>query len=203
MIDFTLQQLVLRLCAYVFIVGVHGAAVAGTACALGDPGPRHDGRLRLNPLVHLDLLGTASGVLFSAGWIKPISIDPAELRQGRIGLVLVVLAGTAATLLSVVVLRFARPTILSLLPDTVSQTAFALVETIGQLSLWLVVLNLLPVPGLTGGHLLTALLPEWRRAFLRSQPYAAALLTVLAAMGMITSSLGGAYNVLASLVLGE
>ena len=62
--ELPLQQLVLRLAAMVIIAGVHGIAVAATAVALGDPGPRYDGRLRLNPFIHLDLLGTASGVLF-------------------------------------------------------------------------------------------------------------------------------------------
>src|SRR5262249_38132215 len=97
--DYSLQQLVLRLVAMVFLAAVHGLAVAGAACALGDPGPRYDGRLTPHPLSHLDVLGTLAGV-FSAGWIKPIAIDPAELRTGRVGLVLVVLAGTAATLAS-------------------------------------------------------------------------------------------------------
>ena len=72
MIDYSLQQLGLRLAAYVFIGTVHGFAVAASAVALGDEGPRHDGRLSVNPLAHLDVIGTASGVLFSAGWIRPI-----------------------------------------------------------------------------------------------------------------------------------
>ena len=203
MIDFTLQQLVLRLCALVFIAGVHGASVAGLACALGDPGPRYDGRLRLNPLVHLDLLGTVSGVLFLTSWIKPIAIDPAELRQGRIGLVVVVVAGLAANLSSIVVLRLARPLVLPLLPDSASEAAFALVETIGQLSIWFVLVNLLPIPCLTGGHLLTAVKPMWRDRFRRSQPYAAILLTLLAALGVVPSVLEPAYRALAGSVLGE
>jgi Zn-dependent protease len=201
--DFTLNQLVLRLVALVFIAGVHGAAVAAVACALGDQGPRYDGRLRLNPLVHLDLLGTLSGVLFSVGWAKPIAVDPAALRPGRIGLVLIVIAGAAATLLSAFVLLRLRPMLLPLLADTASQTAFALIETIGQLSLWFVLVNLLPVPCLTGCHLLTALIPAWRDILRRSQVYAAVLLTILAGFGVVAGGLGGAYRVLAGAVIGE
>ena len=92
-IDFSLQQLVLRFIAIVFIAALHGFAVAAAACALGDPGPRHDGRLSLNPLAHMDVVGTASGVLFSVGWIRPIAVDPGELGVGRIGLLIVVAAG--------------------------------------------------------------------------------------------------------------
>jgi hypothetical protein len=81
LIEYTLQQFVLRLLAMVFVAAIHGFAVAGTACALGDPGPRYDGRLTANPFTHLDLLGTLAGV-FSLGWIRPIAIDPALLRFG-------------------------------------------------------------------------------------------------------------------------
>ena len=77
-IDFSLQQLVLRFIAIVFIAALHGFAVAAAAGALGDPGPRHDGRLSINPLAHMDVVGTASGVLFSVGWIRPIAVDPDE-----------------------------------------------------------------------------------------------------------------------------
>jgi Zn-dependent protease len=90
-----------------------------------------------------------------------------------------------------------------LLADTASQTVFALIETIGQLSLWFVLVNLLPVPCLTGGHLLTALMPAWRDALRRSQRPAAMLVAMLAFFGIITNALGGVYRVLAGPILGE
>ncbi len=202
MIDFTLQQLVLRLCALLFIAGIHGVAVSGAAVALGDPGPRHDGRLSLNPFVHLDILGGISALLFSVGWIRPISIDSAALRPGRAGLLLVVIAGAAATLLSALALRLVRPMLLPLLPDTASAAVFAVIETTGQLSLWFALCNLLPVPCLTGGHLLTALMPQWREVFRRSRPVAAVLLAILAAAGLVTGLLAPCYGRLTGLILG-
>jgi Zn-dependent protease len=203
LIDFTPQQLILRLCALLFIAGVHGAVVAGTAVALGDPGPRHDARLSLNPFAQLDILGSMSALLFSVGWIRPIAIDPAELRPGRAGLALIVIAGAAATLLSALALRLARPMVLPLLPDTASSVVFALIETTGQLSLWFALCNLLPLPCLTGGHLLTAVMPPWRNVFWRSGLFAAVLLAALAATGLVTGLLAPAYRMLAGPILGE
>jgi Zn-dependent protease len=168
---------------------------------LGDAGPRHDGRLSLNPFAHVDVLGGLSAVLFSIGWIKPVAIDPAQLRPGRVGLVLVVAAGAAATLLCALALRLLRPLLLPLLPDTASALAFALIETTMQLSLWFALVNLLPLPCLTGGHLLTAVAPQWRDAFWRSRLAVAVLLTVLAATGWMTGLLAPAYQVLASAIL--
>jgi Zn-dependent protease len=201
LIDYTLQQFVLRLVAMVIIAGVHGAAVAGTAVALGDPGPRYDGRLTANPLAHLDVLGTLAGV-FSVGWIRPIAIDPALLRFGRAGLVLVVLAGAAATLASVVLLRLLRPHILPLLPDTTSALAFAVVETIGEVSLWFALVNMLPLPPLTGAHLVVAIAPGARDGLRRAQPCVAVALAILAVTGVAARVLAPAYAVLARVVLG-
>jgi Zn-dependent protease len=200
--DYTLQQFVLRLLAMVFVAAVHGVAVAGSACALGDPGPRYDGRLTANPLSHLDVLGTLAGV-FSLGWIRPIAIDPALLRFGRTGLVLVVLAGAAATVASVVILRLVRPHLLPLLPDTTSALAFAVIETVGEVSLWFALVNVLPVPPLTGAHLLVAIAPGVRDALRRVQPYVAAALAALAVTGLAARALAPAYAVLARAVLGE
>jgi Zn-dependent protease len=201
--DLTLEKLALRLCALVLIAGVHGLAVAGAACALGDPGPRYDGRLRANPIVHVDLLGLLSGVLFMVGWSKPIAIDPMELRAGRAGLVLVVVAAAAATLATVQVARFARPWILPLLGDTSSVVAFALIETIGELGTWFALINLVPVPPLTGSRLLVALAPQVRGFVQRSQLYGGLALLGLSATGVITGALAPAYRMLARLVLGE
>jgi len=202
-IDLTLQQLVLRFIAYVFIAAVHGLAVAAMAVAIGDEGPRHDGRLRVNPLAHLDIIGTASGVLFSVGWIRPIAIDPAHLRLGRVGLVIVVAAGAGATLLGAVALRLVRPFLLPMLPDTASAAAFALIEIVGELSVWFALINMLPLPPLTGAHLLTAAVPACDKVIRRIAPYAGLVLAIVAATGVFVKILGPGYRALGGLVLGE
>lgn len=203
LIDLTLQQLVLRLCALLLIVAVHGLAVAATAVALGDPGPRQDGRLTLNPFAHLDILGGVSALLFSVGWIRPIAIDAAKLRPGRVGLALAVIAGAVATLLSALALRLVRPLVLPLLPDTASALVFALVEMTGTLSVWFALVNVLPVPSLTGSHLLMIVMPQSGHLIAKLQPFVAVLLALLAATGWITGLLAPAYRVLAGPILGE
>jgi len=200
--DLTLQLLVLRLVAYVFIAAVHGFTVAAVAVALGDQGPRYDGRRSLNPLAHLDLIGTASGVLFSAGWVKPLAVDPFALRPGRFGLAIVVAAGFAATVAGAMALRLARPFILPLLPDSASTTAFALIEITGQLSVWFALVNILPLPPLTGAHLLAMAAPAYGKAVNGIAPYAGIVLALVAATGIVTNTLGPLYRLLAGLILG-
>jgi Zn-dependent protease len=199
--DLTLQQIVLRFFALVLIVGVHGAVVAATACALGDQGPRYDGRLRLSPLAHIDLLGFASGVLFAVGWIKPVAIDPKMLRVGRIGLVIVVATAAVAVLTFAVALQLLRPLLLPFLPDTPSMLTFGLIETIGQLGIWFALINLFPVPPLTGSHLLTALIPTAGEFMRRYHIYFALALMALAATGLITRALEPAYRAVAEIIL--
>jgi Zn-dependent protease len=200
--DLTLQQLVLRLIAYVFIAAVHGLAVAAVAIAMGDQGPRYDGRLRFNPVTHLDIIGTASGVLFSVGWIRPIAIDPVQLRLGRVGLVIVVAAGAAATLLIALALRLVRPFVLPFLPDTASVTAFALIEVVGELSVWFALINILPLPPLTGAHLLVAAAPACEKLIGRIAPYAGLVLALVAATGVFAKTLGPGYRILSRWIMG-
>jgi Zn-dependent protease len=182
-------------------VGVHGAVVAATACALGDQGPRYDGRLKLSPLAHLDLLGFASGVLFAIGWIKPIAIDPKALRIGRLGLIVIVATAAIAVLAVAVALQLLRPLLLPFLADTPSTLTFGLIETIGQLGIWFAVINLLPVPPLTGSHLLTALIPAAGELMRRYHIYFALGLTALAVTGVITRALEPVYRIVAEIIL--
>ena len=90
-----------------------------------------------------------------------------------------------------------------MLPDTTSAAVFALIETTGQLSLWFALFNLLPVPCLTGGHLLTVVMPQWDEIFRRSRPFAAVVLAILAATGLVAGLLAPAYGRLAGPILGE
>jgi Zn-dependent protease len=202
-IDFTLSQLMMRICAVLLISALHCWALAMAAGALGDAGPKHDRRLSVDPLRHVDLLGGAVALIFSIGWARWMAIDPRALRHGRFDLLLVVGAGFAAIVLGVLGLRFARPWLLPLLPDTAAATAFALIQTIIELGLWFALLGLLPLPPLAGGHLVVAIAPKVRERLPGMQLFLGLILAALVASGVVTRVLDPAFRFLFSLVMGE
>jgi Zn-dependent protease len=169
---------------------------------MGDTGPRQDERLSISPWRHLDPLGGLLLVFFTLGWLRPIAVDPARLRPGPAGLLAVVLSASCATLALAIMARLARPFILNLLPDTAAATFFVFVETLGGLCVSFTLFNLLPLPMLTGQHLLTAALPRQRDAITRLQPYAAVLLGLLIVTGAVARLLAPAEAAIARVILG-
>ena len=203
MINFTLSQLLMRACAVLLISALQGFAIAMAAGALGDAGPKHDGRLTIDPLRQVDLLGGAVALIFAVGWGRWVAIDPQKLRHGRFDLLLVVVAGFAAIVVGVLALRFGRPFLLLLLPDTAAATAFVLIQTIIELGLWFALLSLLPLPPLSGGHLLVAIMPKLRERLPGLQFFLGLILAALVAIGVVTDALDPAFRFLMSMVLGE
>jgi Zn-dependent protease len=198
-VDLTLQQVVLRLFAGAIIATVQGAVIAATAVLLGDQGPRHDGRLTLNPVRHVDLLGLGSIMLTGFGWSKFVAIDAATLRIGRWGLVVAAVAGSVALLaLAYLILLLAIP-LLTLLPYTAGLTSTAFVRLTARLSVWIALFTLVPVPPLAGAHLLSA-------AGSRLPPQTGIViglgLVVLSVLGVIRWLLAPVYDVVAPLVIG-
>jgi Zn-dependent protease len=136
----------------------HEFAHAWVATRLGDDTPRLQGRLTLNPMAHVDWLGTvilpAVTSLFSGGfigWGRPVYSNPGKLRWGLNGLALVAMAGPASNVIFAVILaavaRAAAPT----LPRLAEFAAQGV-----NLSLYLAIFNMLPVPPLDGSKLLLA-----------------------------------------------
>jgi hypothetical protein len=202
-IDFTLSQLVMRIAAVLVVSTLHSLAVAAAAVALGDAGPRHDGRLTLNPLAHVDLLGGAVALIFAAGWGRWVAVDPRGLRHGYIDLLLVIAAGVLAIVLGVEVLRWCRPLLLPLLPDTTAATTFTLIQTIIEVALAFALLSLLPVPPLAAGHLAVAALPGLQERL----PQVSLVVGAIVAAGMFAGAAGRlldpAVRFLVALALGE
>lgn len=197
--DLTISQILMRLAAMFVISGIHGVAVAGTAVLLGDAGPRHDGRLTVLPSRHLDVFGTVAAVVAGFGWTRPVAVDADEFRTGRVGLLLVVLAGTATLLLmALALLALVRPA-LEGLSYTSGLTAAATLRISARMCLWMAVFNLLPIPPLTGAHLLTAvgLKPSPQITWITT-----AGLLVLLATGVLRAILTPVYDLLALPVLG-
>lgn len=153
---------------------LHEVAHGYAANSLGDPTARLSGRLTLNPLPHIDLMGSVvipallifggSPILF--GWAKPVPYNPYNLRSQRWGEALVAVAGSATNLLLALifglVVRFgSMPLATGGLP--LSGPAVSLAGTIAFANLFLGLFNLIPFPPLDGFTTLRAALP-WRLA---------------------------------------
>ena len=152
------------------IVGftLHEFSHAAVASLLGDQTARSQGRLTLNPIPHLDPLGSIAIILAGLGWARPVPVNPAALRNRRLGEVMVSLAGPAANfvvaLVSVIALRIVYPTT-GLTFDV--PFSLKLLYTLVAVNVLLGVFNLLPIPPLDGSTLLSIVLPPSRQNIVR------------------------------------
>lgn len=160
------SALVLLLPAVLVAVTIHEFAHALVADRLGDPTPRQLGRLTLNPLAHLDILGTLFFILFSFGWARPVPVNPRNFAHPRQGMLQVAAAGPLAN----VTVAF----VVGLLIKTQELPApwAGLASMVVLINLVLAVFNLIPIPPLDGSRILESLLPaEQAAAYARIQPY--------------------------------
>lgn len=146
-----------------FAVTVHEFCHAWVADRLGDPTPRIQGRISLNPIRHFDFFGTLSLILFKFGWGKPVEFNPHNLRFPKRDSALIALAGPMANLVTALALS----TPLKLLAQqltTESSTAlvmlFVVLKGISDVSVILFSLNVLPFPPLDGSKIIGIFIPR-------------------------------------------
>jgi len=146
--------------AILVAITVHEFAHAWTADRLGDPTARLAGRVTLNPLAHLDPLGTLMLILFRFGWGKPVPFDPFNLRHPRRDAAIISFAGPAADLILALFLAI----IIRLCPLFLDPQVYYLLGTILTpfitMAIILAIFNLIPIHPLDGGKILIGLLPE-------------------------------------------
>lgn len=148
----------------VMSVVIHEVSHGYAAYYLGDPTAKFSGRLTLNPLKHLDPVGSilVPGVLallggFIIGWAKPVPFNPDRLEGGRWGPAVVAAAGPGANIILVII--FSLVIRLGVTTSLLNTQAVALFSLIVLINLALAIFNLLPVPPLDGSKILAPLLP--------------------------------------------
>lgn len=167
--DFILSLFYIVPAAIIAIV-LHELAHGLVSYALGDPTPKLDGRLSLNPAKHLDLIGAICLILFKFGWAKPVIINPSYYKNKKWGIALVSLAGP--------VMNFSIAFISALIyylfyyfgiSEILLEIPYMFFGYLALINIGLGLFNLIPIPPLDGSKILTALLPD--RAYYQYMKY--------------------------------
>lgn len=169
--DINFAQVFIAFIVLLFSLTVHETAHAWTADRLGDPTARLLGRVSLNPVVHVDPIGTVLfpilgllGGIPLIGWAKPVPVNIRRLRREHRDYVLVAAAGPASNL----VLAFGASILLGLIPAGSMEPGMGgmlpllvlLLARLLVINVYLAVFNMLPIPPLDGGNVLGGLLPR-------------------------------------------
>lgn len=193
-------QFVVTFLALVISISIHEFAHVLSAYLQGDSTGKALGRLTLNPLRHLDPIGTIAMVLIGIGWGKPAPFNPYNLRYRRWGPAFVALAGPISNILMVVISGYA---LLLLQPLLVEQNLLRMfLSTLVILNAALAVFNLIPVHPLDGAHLLRAMLGPMNALVQTLERYGVYLLLALLFLGgsLISSIIFAGVRVILTVV---
>ena len=186
-----LLSIVIAAIPVILAITLHEAAHGYAALALGDDTARSMGRLSLNPLRHVDRVGTLllpgflllsqlltiGRVVFMFGWAKPVPVSAWRFANPRRGMALVAVAGPLANFFLAWLAALLTHGV-ALLPETAGDVADTMLQTFVLANLVLGLFNLLPIPPLDGGRIMVGILPE-RLAFAWARLERAGLVIVL------------------------
>jgi Zn-dependent protease len=160
----------------------HELAHGWVAYRMGDPTAKSLGRLSLNPLKHLDPMGTMMLFLFGFGWAKPVPVNFNQLRDKRMGMILVSAAGIITNML----LAFCALFLYRLLSPSPSSITAQLLYFFARINIILAAFNLIPLPPLDGSKILMGFAsPSVRNFLFRFERYGFFIIIALLYLGVL------------------
>lgn len=171
------MEIIYLIIALAVCISVHEAAHAWTAYKLGDPTAKAAGRVSLNPLRHLDPLGTIMIFIAHFGWGKPVPFNYYNLKHPRRDAALISIAGPLSNLLTAFIIAILMKYI-----QGMPSVLFEILRAIYSLSIILFLFNLIPIAPLDGSKLIGLIVPrskeDWYQRFLSKGPMFLILLIV-------------------------
>ena len=159
----SLLDMIVIVAASLLCITVHETCHGLAAYWMGDDTAKRLGRLSLNPLHHVDLMGLVMMALVRFGWAKPVPIDMRRFRNPKLGMALTALAGPVSNVLLMILAMLLRSVIFVpylMTNHSVWRYGVLFLEYVAVLSAGLAVFNLFPVPPLDGSKVLFAVLPD-------------------------------------------
>ena len=189
--NFNLADFISTLCAVILALTVHELMHGIVAYKLGDPTAKNAGRLTLNPIAHLDLIGFLCMVVFRFGWAKPVPVNARYFRHPRRDMALVAAAGPVSNLVFgfvCVLLYYALA--LHAPASSVMSAVITFLAILAALNVGFAVFNLLPVPPLDGSRIAGLFLPpRWYWQIMRYERYIQIGVMLLLYTGLLTRPL--------------
>lgn len=183
----------------IYSIIAHEIAHGWTAYFFGDDTAKRMGRLSLNPLKHLDPVGTIALFFAGFGWARPVPVNYYNLRNFRLGLIFVSLAGCLANILIAALAIF----LLRLKIVVSFPYLAAILLVIAKINIVLGGFNLIPIPPLDGSKILMGFLPyDAQRAFARLEPYGFFILIFLLLTGFLNPVINLFQTILLKLIGG-
>ncbi len=175
-------------------ITVHETCHGFAALWMGDDTAKRQGRLSLNPLRHVDIMGLIMMALVHFGWAKPVTINMRRFRQPKAGMVVTAIAGPLSNVVLAFFAMLFRAIFMAVVPFDQMGTAFHLVrsflENIAVISSGLAVFNLFPIPPLDGSKVLFAVLPDrYYIKLMRFERYGMLILIVLLLLNVLDTPL--------------
>ena len=194
-VEHTIRLIALYAIPGIFAITLHEAAHGYAARHFGDLTADQAGRITLNPIRHIDLMGTivipvliliASQGKYAFGWAKPVPVNFGRLRNPKRDMLWVAAAGPGANLLMAIFWAFVIKAMQGVPPNYFTEPVLLMARGGIIVNAVLMVLNLLPLPPLDGGRIAVSLLPQGLAyRFAKIEPFGMIILVVLMLMGVL------------------